>query len=63
MNIDTKISLFNSIVRCLAGRELVVYLTGVKAGIKPEGSSSSSTKCYVSFDSEAFRVHKDKLAK
>lgn len=60
MNRETQASLFNSIVRCLAGRDVIVYFTAEPTAIKREDSSARSVPCFISCTSEALKVSKNK---
>ena len=62
MNKETGISLFNSIVRCLAGREVTVYFEVERTAIKRDDTSSKSTTCYISCNSNVFSIFRSKDA-
>ena len=50
--------LFVSIVKCLSGKEVIVYFTNTKAYIKREETLSIWKKCYISCDSAYLYVKK-----
>ena len=60
MNRETQASLFNSIVRSLAGRDVILYFTAEPTAIKREDSSARSVPCFISCTSEALTVSKNK---
>lgn len=51
-------NLFISIVKCLSGKELIVYFKDEKAYIKKEQSFSTWKKCYLSCDSNNLYIKK-----
>lgn len=51
-------SLFSSIVKCLSGKQVIVYFKNEKSYIKKQQAFSLWTKCYVSCDSTYLYIKK-----
>lgn len=60
MNKETAVSLFNSIVRCLSGREVTVYFETERTSIKRDDTTSKSTTCYISCNSNVLSIFRTK---
>jgi len=60
MNMEAKITLFCSIVKCLAGREVVVYFNAERVYFKKENSDASSVTCYTTCNNNHLIVSRNK---
>ena len=60
MNRDTKLTLFCSIVKCLAGREVVTYFTAERVSFKKENGEARSVTCYATCNSNHLIVARNK---
>jgi len=57
---EAKITLFCSIVKCLAGREVVVYFNAERVYFKKENSDASSVTCYTTCNNNHLIVSRNK---
>lgn len=62
MNTEAKTSLFTSIVKCLSGREVVVYFTAERVLFKKDDSTSRSASCYISCNTNSLIISRNKEA-
>ena len=60
MNKQVQVSLFKSIVRYLAGREVVTYFSAERILFKRDDGSSKSIAVFISCDSNSMNIFKTK---
>ena len=60
MNLESKATLFSSIVKCLAGRELVTYFSAERVSFKREQSDARSVTCYATCNNNHLIVARNK---
>lgn len=58
MNRETQISLFVSIVKCLAGKEAIQYFNNERATLRREQSFAGWTSCFITCDTNTLSAIK-----
>jgi len=56
-------NLFTSIVRCLSGREIIIYFKNERIFLRNDGGFFSWNKCYLTCDSKRLIIKKKRDAK